>query len=110
MRNECELEEARCEGKSLYRASVFFIFFENNLILFIGLNVVDSIQCFNFTAGQLRNCSCPNMGTCNTQSPRVCAISARNQCKLMLNNCELEKAKCKGEGKFHYFLNMFLFI
>ena len=72
---------------------------------FLDFTIVDNVQCSNFSAGQLRNCSCPNMGICSANSPNICVASLRNQCRLMHNSCELEKARCKGEGKFYDFTN-----
>ncbi|XP_065365328.1 uncharacterized protein LOC135958351 [Calliphora vicina] len=78
LRNECELEQARCEGRNF--------------------TVVDGIQCVNFSVNVVRNCSCPNMGICSVSSPNLCATSSATQCKLLGNRCELEKARCQGEA------------
>ncbi|XP_046803053.1 transmembrane cell adhesion receptor mua-3-like [Lucilia cuprina] len=76
--SECDLEQARCEGRNF--------------------TIVDAIQCANFTANQLRNCSCPNMGICSANSPNLCVTLSSSQCRLMPNRCELEKARCQGEA------------
>ncbi|XP_059223302.1 uncharacterized protein LOC131997053 [Stomoxys calcitrans] len=76
MSNECDVEQRKCEG--------------------YDLTVVSPVQCQNFTTGDSRNCSCPNLFNCshNTTAPSICAKMS-NGCKLLRNQCELEQERCQ---------------
>lgn len=83
LRNECEMEQAICEGKDITR--------------------VDNINCRNFTANTSNSCFCPKLATCNRNSSSICVMNG-TQCRLVRNQCELEQAKCEGTSKFNIFL------
>ncbi|TMW48431.1 hypothetical protein DOY81_006492 [Sarcophaga bullata] len=77
LRNQCEVEQMRCQGE------VF--------------NITSRLQCQGFVVGQLKNCACPELKTCSrSNSSRTCVRNGRT-CKLMTNNCAFELAKCRGE-------------
>ncbi|KAM7350364.1 uncharacterized protein ACRADG_008975 [Cochliomyia hominivorax] len=76
MRNECEMEQAKCEGTIL--------------------RTTHAVQCSNFQINQQSNCSCPNLITCSQNTTRIC-VKTNGGCKVLTTQCELEEARCRGE-------------
>ncbi|XP_075156238.1 uncharacterized protein LOC142229557 [Haematobia irritans] len=77
--NRCDFESATCRGEDLTQVS--------------------PLQCSNFTLGDTRLCTCPNLLNCTSlpSAPSVC-VKIANSCKLLRNQCEVEEEKCRGRA------------
>ena len=99
MRNECDLERAKCEGQSkkLLSKKLVVKIFKN--ILFSDLKTLPAIQCKSLRPGNAGSCACPNWLNCRQNSTQVCIETSRG-CKLLRNQCEMEQMRCQGEGNY----------
>ena len=63
-------------------------------------SVVNLIHCQGFLEREEKFCFCPNLQNCSRNATNLCVRNRASNCTLLRNQCEVEQARCQGQGKY----------